>query len=258
MNTPDHPSNEHAVLGQKYAFATASLLLGIASFISLLGVEKGILAIVFGSIAFGMASGIWEEMAPTPLPGFGGKPKAEAESPAAWSAWTASLSEHRFPIVFGVIFVPTLWVRLARFRGKREEPNGPSRLQRIGTRLSKQWFGLIVGNAFGALISAIGLVWVQQFTFASVFLHWLLESVLAHFQGVARHLLGARTGDAIQAWFDWCGDNQLKFTFWFLYLAAICDDLGIPNLKTLGRWLGRRVRNLRKNRRRSLSGSPLD
>ncbi len=51
MNTPDQQLNEQAVHGQKYAFATASLLLGIASFISLLGVEKGILAILFGILA---------------------------------------------------------------------------------------------------------------------------------------------------------------------------------------------------------------
>ena len=51
MNTPDHQGNEQAVLGQKYAFATASLLLGIASFLSLLGLEKGILAVIFGLLA---------------------------------------------------------------------------------------------------------------------------------------------------------------------------------------------------------------
>jgi hypothetical protein len=51
MNPPDNPVNEQAVLGQKYAFATASLLLGIASFISLLGLEKGILAVIFGWLA---------------------------------------------------------------------------------------------------------------------------------------------------------------------------------------------------------------
>jgi hypothetical protein len=51
MNTPDNQLNAQAVVGQKYAFATASLLLGIASFISLLGIEKGILAIVFGILA---------------------------------------------------------------------------------------------------------------------------------------------------------------------------------------------------------------
>jgi len=51
MNPPDQQANAQAVLGQKYAFATASLLLGIASFLSLLGLEKGILAVIFGLLA---------------------------------------------------------------------------------------------------------------------------------------------------------------------------------------------------------------
>jgi hypothetical protein len=51
MNTPVTNENESAVLGQKYAFATAALLLGIASYISMLGLEKAILAIVFAWLA---------------------------------------------------------------------------------------------------------------------------------------------------------------------------------------------------------------
>jgi hypothetical protein len=52
MNTPDQDiTQQAAVSGQKYAFAAASLLLGIASFISLLGLEKGVLAVVFGFLA---------------------------------------------------------------------------------------------------------------------------------------------------------------------------------------------------------------
>ena len=39
------------VLGQKYAYATISLILGIACFINLVGMEKAILAVVFGSMA---------------------------------------------------------------------------------------------------------------------------------------------------------------------------------------------------------------
>ncbi len=39
------------ILGQKYAFATVSLVLGIFCFINLLGLEKPILAIVFGLLA---------------------------------------------------------------------------------------------------------------------------------------------------------------------------------------------------------------
>jgi hypothetical protein len=41
----------HAILGQKYAYATVSLILGIASFINLLGFDKAILAIIFASLA---------------------------------------------------------------------------------------------------------------------------------------------------------------------------------------------------------------
>lgn len=40
-----------SVLGQKYAFATVSLILGIFCFINLLGLEKPILAIIFGWLA---------------------------------------------------------------------------------------------------------------------------------------------------------------------------------------------------------------
>ena len=39
------------ILGQKYAFATASLVLGVSCFVSLLGLEKAILAIVFAWLA---------------------------------------------------------------------------------------------------------------------------------------------------------------------------------------------------------------
>lgn len=39
------------VLGQKYAYATISLILGISCFINLVGMEKAILAVVFGSMA---------------------------------------------------------------------------------------------------------------------------------------------------------------------------------------------------------------
>lgn len=44
-------SNPDVVLGQKYAYATAALLLGIISCVHGLGIEKGILAIVFAWLA---------------------------------------------------------------------------------------------------------------------------------------------------------------------------------------------------------------
>ncbi|MGI8788808.1 MAG: hypothetical protein ACR2HG_13735 [Pyrinomonadaceae bacterium] len=41
----------YTILGQKYAFATVSLILGIFCFVNLLGLEKPILAIIFGWLA---------------------------------------------------------------------------------------------------------------------------------------------------------------------------------------------------------------
>ncbi len=47
----NNQTRESLILGQKYAFATASLILGICSFVNLLGLEKPILAIIFGFLA---------------------------------------------------------------------------------------------------------------------------------------------------------------------------------------------------------------
>lgn len=44
-------TKEPLILGQKYAFATVSLVLGIFCFVNLLGLEKPILAIIFGWLA---------------------------------------------------------------------------------------------------------------------------------------------------------------------------------------------------------------
>ena len=44
-------AKDYTVLGQKYAFAVASLVLGISCFVNLLGLEKAILAIAFGTMA---------------------------------------------------------------------------------------------------------------------------------------------------------------------------------------------------------------
>ena len=47
----ENHTKEPLILGQKYAFATASLILGICSYVNLLGLEKPILAIIFGWLA---------------------------------------------------------------------------------------------------------------------------------------------------------------------------------------------------------------
>jgi hypothetical protein len=57
MYTEITTQRAEGALGQKYAYATVSLVLGIMSFVNLLGIEKGILAIVFGALALSAGSG---------------------------------------------------------------------------------------------------------------------------------------------------------------------------------------------------------
>ena len=52
MTPEDRPKDPAGiVLGQKYAYATASLLVGISCFIQLLSLERAILAVVFACLA---------------------------------------------------------------------------------------------------------------------------------------------------------------------------------------------------------------
>ena len=44
-------STSHAVLGQKYAYATASLIVGIMCFVNFAGLEKAMLAVLFAWLA---------------------------------------------------------------------------------------------------------------------------------------------------------------------------------------------------------------
>lgn len=44
-------SKSYSVIGQKYAYATASLIMGITCFVNLVGLEKALLAIVFAWLA---------------------------------------------------------------------------------------------------------------------------------------------------------------------------------------------------------------
>ena len=209
---------------------------------------KGIVVSILGSVVIGVAGSIWEEMVPSAPPGFTTKPEAETAHSSIWHSLGAALDHHAFLVVFGVIFVPTLWFRLAE-KGTGVEAEGGSRLHKMGRTLFENWFGLLVLNAFGAIVSAIIVTWVQQFTLVRILFGWLLDSLVAGAQHLADSIFGTAAGTGIGAWWDWYGENQFKFNFWLLYLAAICDDLGLPNFKTLGRWLGRKVRQRKKKTR---------
>src|SRR5262249_29843393 len=116
-----------------------------------------------------------------------------------------------------------------------------ARVQRFGRRISQGWFGLTIGNAFGAMFAAIVASWLQRFSLSQLLLHWLWAAVGAPIHGIFARLFGESLA-SVDAWFGWYTGNHFKLSFWFFYLTAFCDDFGLPNLKTLGRFLWRRFR----------------
>jgi hypothetical protein len=86
-NVPSDPG-QNVLIGQRLAFAAASLAIGICSFISALGIEKAVLAIVFGALALKNA------------PPHG----------------NARLRLARFGIVLGIVYIVLLVILLIVFR----------------------------------------------------------------------------------------------------------------------------------------------
>lgn len=208
---------------------------------------RAILIVVFGSIAAGMLGSFWKEMIPSHPPELVPKPEAEEAAIQASQPlhpWIDTLNEHRFIIVFGLVLIPTLSLNITRaVRGENGGADNrvTSRSGKILKQVSENWFGLIVGNAFGAAISAAVVGWVSQWSLSAM----VLKAVLAPLTSVLSAIFGEAHSRTIQDWFAWYGANQYRFMFWVFYLSAIMDDLGLPNFKTLGRWLGRRTRQKR-------------
>jgi hypothetical protein len=199
---------------------------------------RTMLVLIFGSIVIGIAGDIWRQMTPSVPPAF---EKAEAEVAKPRSAphsWSPFVSRHKFVIVFGVVFAASLAVRLA---GPIGISTGPG-LKRIHDQITENWFDLIIGNAFGALISAMVLSWTQEWSLSRLMVGKVLEAMASFSQDTTSWLLGANAGDSLRGWMGWYGENRLKFAFWCFYVAAICDDLGIPNFKSLGRYVLQRYR----------------
>ena len=255
---------------------------------------RAFLVLLFGGIALSIVGGIFEDMIPSRPPLFNGppaKPPASVGAPksatpqlesdpsaqpksADTSAdhlakhdhppkphfpqfnrihWTP-LTKNHFLIVAAIFFSVGMWTRF--YHGPSDESGAAqSRRQRIINNVSENWFGMVVGNAFGAMISAFVVVWVQQFSWPQLLWQWIFQDVLSTLRPLAEAILGRGRSGALAQWWNWYGDNQLQFSFWFFYVAAICDDLGLPNFKTLGRWLGRRWRKRRQAATQSVSAS---
>jgi len=196
---------------------------------------------ILGSIAIGILSGICGKMTPSLPPGLEGHP-ALTSTPAHW--WHASknaIHRHAFAILFLALFVVRSALRLAHYSRDPRQRKAAARALWVTRRISRDWFSLLIKNAFAAFVGVLVLQFVQQFSLT----HLLWEAVRNVFSPVletAIRLVGGSLPSLVERWFSWYGANQTKFAFWLLYSAALCDDLGLPNYKTLARRASKRVR----------------
>jgi hypothetical protein len=196
------------------------------------------LLLLLGQIAFSILHGMFTEMTPSRPPVLHQAVLAEAQpSASATENVRGLLSRHPFGFVFLLIWPLKVGLELASYSGRARQRGFAARLHRISRFLGRHWFGLLVGNAFGAFVGA--LVWniLQQIPSGL----WLTNLLFHLLTPLLQPLLAVLPGTAtVQGLVDWYHQNQLKFAFWVFYLAAICDDLGLPNLKSLRRWARRR------------------
>src|SRR5689334_9816374 len=118
---------------------------------------KTILILVMGNIALAILGGIFSSMTPS-LPPFlrvSSGPQSHSSTSGILQKWWSSAHEHQFAIICAILFAIYSRMRLIAVFGITGEASGeasttPTRLQNISNRLSKDWFRLIIGNAFGA------------------------------------------------------------------------------------------------------------
>lgn len=194
-----------------------------------------VVVLVIGSVALQLVSAVAHDMIPSAPPIFAEKSSA---TPALVQKSWSFLKGHGFVLVFSVLFAAGTTRRLRGLSGCK--PGRLDSVLRAGYRLSDHWFELFVGNAIGAFVSALGIYFASQFSFGRIIGQWLTGAIQPALERLAAAIVGGNGVETCQAWLAWYGENQIRFLFWFLYVAAIGDDLGIPNFKTLARFAWRK------------------
>jgi hypothetical protein len=194
---------------------------------------------ILGSIAISILRGICGGMTPSLPPGLEGHPALTSVPAHWWHASQNAIHRHAFAILFLVLFVVKAALRMAHYSSNPLQRKAAARTLWATHRISRDWFSFLIKNAFAAFVGVLVLQFVQNFSVA----HWLWEAVRNVSFPVleaAVRLVGGGLPSLVERWFSWYGANQTKFAFWLLYSAGLCDDLGLPNYKTLARRAGKR------------------
>jgi len=193
---------------------------------------------LFGGIAFGVASEFWGQMIPSAPPLLALPAVAPVGGTSSWDV--SPPQPHRFALWFILMFVGHAGAKWLQFSTNAGHRKIAAHARRLTRKVSKHWFKLVAVNAILAFVTVTVLQVTQQFSPTRFLWSLVGSAVHAALSLVAGQVPGIDTGWAGR-WAGWYQANQTKFLFWSLYSAAICDDLGLPNYKTLGVWLWRRM-----------------
>ena len=213
----------------------------------------GIIVVIFGSTVFGFVSAVWGNMTPSLPPGLGSEPKLEAEGSLLDFSF---LREHRYALILLVLFCGITAGRFLQHAPSGDQRRAVARAKRAFRRISNNWFGLIVVNAFVTVIAVAVIQFTQQFTLTAFLWHICGDLVTALIRNVA-NLFSSDAVQYVENLIGWYKVNQPRLLFWLLYTAAICDDLGLPNYKTFGKFLWRRFFK-GERRTRAVATAPSD
>ena len=99
--------------------------------------------------------------------------------------------------------------------------------------MSQNWFGLVVGNAIGALIGAVIILVLQEISLVRILINILLASIQPMLYELTKPFATGTQFETAEHLIAWYGANEVGLLFWSVYVSNIVDDLGLPNLKSL-------------------------
>jgi len=205
-------------------------------------VAQGFIVLVLGGIAVSILGGLLHDKIPSAPPGLGGSINPGAVTAAAWHSVSGVAKANRLWIISAIFFAQAMWIRFYPQSDKKSSSRAAKRLSHAFSELSSNWFSLLIGNAFVASVTAVLVVFAGNFSVTKILLHTFLGGFVDWLTRLGGAVIGTGPMHMIHGQWSWFLANQFKFTFWLLFLGAMLDDLGLPNFKTLGRWLWRRLR----------------
>ena len=148
-------------------------------------------------------------------------------------AIVAGYDESPYRYAYLVSFVGLAFYNLTTAGRELSEGSFAARLEERWRWAAQNWFSLLIGNAWGAFIGAIVILFLAQFSLIRILIEAVLTALQPLLYSVAELVASGDQVATAELAVAWYGEHELRLLFWSLYLSNVLDDLGAPNLKSL-------------------------